>query len=481
MLLTTHFKIFVEALKQNGFIYKDQLLKLNDIILNDANIRQFSKGLFFPDLPCAFFYLDKGQLEMFIKLCSATKLVTLGINTEKTVSSQIEESHNGKFSINHSMASNDYDTNENVRLEIVRRCCIIGFKFLTTKDFAYLGYLIHIIQDSYSPGHTFRDFLIDEPSKMNYEYNDIILNLKKLNKHEFNISSEINTKTVNNLAYVMLGDEKNIKLIIDEIDRLLNANLTKEEVNYSHLFNTLVILIISAAGTEDPIIIKKILKIIIGNADKKIINNIYLEKKMLKDKILYHKIITYKYADIFRNGITYDKFPHNLTRLYKLVMNFLYSLYNLNKMELLKGGNNKYPYIHLFLYYPNQDSTIHGIKDCKGILEKDYGDKQLYTWAVNDTANILTIMLSSIDIREGIINLYNHLMNTTYYIPPNNLKLIGKKDNFIVNDIYNKIELYQHNLNKGRKSFLLCAKENISLVAKQFNLGIKDVKTFMES
>ena len=159
MLLTTHFKIFVEALKQNGYIYQDELLKLGDIQLNDDNIRQFSKGLFFPDLPCAYFYLDKGQLEMFIKLCSATKLVTLGKNTENTVSSQIEESHNGKFSINHSMATNDYDTNENVRLEIVRRCCIIGFKFLTTKDFAYLGYLTHVIQDSYSPGHTFRDFL----------------------------------------------------------------------------------------------------------------------------------------------------------------------------------------------------------------------------------------------------------------------------------------------------------------------------------
>ena len=482
MLLTTHFKIFVEALKQNGFIYKDELLMLDNLKLNDDQIRQFSKGLFFPDLPCAYFYLDKGQLEMFIKLCSATKLATLGKNTENTVSSQIEESHNGKFSINHSMASNDYDTNENVRLEIVRRCCIIGFKFLTTKDFAYLGYLIHIIQDSYSPGHTFRDFLDNEPTKITYEFNDLILNLKKLNKHEFNLTSEINSKTVNNLAYLMLSDEKNINIIISETDRLLNDNKTKEEVNYSHLFNILINLIINTAATQDPVIIKKILKIIIDDADRKIINNIYLEKKVYKDKILYNKIISNKYTDIFRDGITYDKFPHNLTRLYKLVMNFLYSLYNLNKMEILKGGySNKYPYINLFLYYPNQDSTVHGIKDCRGILEKDYGDKQLYKWAITDTANILSILLTTTDVKEGITNLYNHLMNTTYYIPPNYLLLVGKKDNPIVNDIYNNIELYQKNLHKGRKSFLLCAKENISLVAKGFNLGIKDVMDFMNS
>jgi hypothetical protein len=479
MLLTTHFQIFVEALKQNGYIYKDELLKLGDIQLNDDNIRQFSKGLFFPDLPCAYFYLDKGQLEMFIKLCSATKLVTLGKNTENTVSSQIEESHNGKFSINHSMATNDYDTNENVRLEIVRRCCIIGFKFLTTNDFTYLGYLTHIIQDSYSPGHTFRDFLDNDPPKTTYEYSELISNLKKLNKHEFNLTSNIDAKTVNNLAYVMLGDEQNIKLIIDEIDRLLNDNKTKEEVNYSRLFNILVKLIINTAGTEDPIIIKKILKIIIDDTNKKIINSIYIKKNMFKDKLLYDKIIINKYADIFQDGITYDRFPHNLTRLYKLVMNYLYSLYNLNKMEILKGGGSRYPYIKLFLYYPNQDSAVHGIKDCRGILEKDYGDKQLYNWAINDTANILTLMLSAKDVKEGVVNLYNHLMNTTYYIPPDYLKLVGKRDNPIVVDIYNKIELNQQNLNKTRKSFLLCANENIKLVAKQFNLGIKDVISIM--
>jgi len=481
MLLTTHFNIFVEALKQNGFVLKGNTLVLDKLVLNDENIRQFSKGLFFPDLPCAYFYLDKGQLEMFIKLCSETKLLTLGKNTENTVSSQIEESHNGKFSINHSMATNDYDTNANVRIEIVRRCCIVGYKFLTTRDFAYLGYLIHIIQDSYSPGHTFRDFIENDPTKVNYDYNSLITNLKKLNKHEFKLTSEINAKTINNLAYVMLGDENNIKIIIDETDRLLKDNKSKEEIDYSNLFNILITLLINTADTIDTAIIKKILQIIIDSSDTDIISNIYIEKKILKKKILYQKIIDNNYRDIFRSGVTYDKFPHNLTRLYKLVMNYLYSLYNLNKMELLKGGENRYPYIKLFLFYPNQDSTVHGIKDCKGILKKDYNDKQLYNWAIHDTANILAILLFTKDIKEGITNLYNHLMNTTYYIPQEFINLVGKRDDPVVRDMYNKIELYQMSLNKSRKSFLMCAKENISLVVKRFDLGIKDVIDIMNS
>lgn len=481
MLLPTHFKIFVQALINNGFIYTNNVLESDNITLTDAHIRQFSKGLFFPDLPCAYFYLNKGEVEMFIKLCSAAKLVTLGKNTEKTVSSQIEESHNGKFSLNHSMASNDYDTNENVRLEIVRRCCIIGFKFLTTRDYTYLGYLIHIIQDSYSPGHTFRDFLQGSPAEINSDYNTLISNLKKTNKHEFKVTSEINARTVNNLAYVMLANDTNIKQILDETDLLLSANKRKEEVDYSQLFNLIIILLMDSAQTVDPIINKKILKILIDDADKKIINAQFIEKKMVTSNINYDKIIQNKYRDIFKLGITYDMFPHNLTRLYKLVMNYLYSLYNLNKMETLKGGDNKYPYVKLFLYYPNQDSVIHGIKDCRGILEKDYGDKQLYQWAINDTANILEMMLSSTDVKEGIVQLYNHLMNQTYYIAPEYLKLVGKRNDPIVSKIYEDIHSYEKNLNTKRKSFLQCSKENISLVAKGFDLGIKDVKSIMES
>jgi hypothetical protein len=75
MLLPTHFRIFVEALKKIGFVLENDVLKSPSqqkpsIELNEDAIRKFSKGIFFPDLPCAFFYLDRGELEMFIKLCT---------------------------------------------------------------------------------------------------------------------------------------------------------------------------------------------------------------------------------------------------------------------------------------------------------------------------------------------------------------------------------------------------------------------------
>jgi hypothetical protein len=72
-------------------------------------------------------------------------------------------------------------------------------------------------------------------------------------------------------------------------------------------------------------------------------------------------------------------------------------------------------------------------------------------------------------------------MNQTYYIAPEYLKLVGKRSDPVVSKIYENIHSYEKNLNTKRKSFLQCSKENISLVAKGFDLGIKDVKSIMES
>ena len=489
MLLPTHFRIFVEALKKIGFVLENDVLKSPSqqkpsIELNEDAIRKFSKGIFFPDLPCAFFYLDRGELEMFIKLCSGTKLATLGKFTNDTVSSQMEESHNGKFSLNHSMASNNYETNEEVRLEIVRRCCIIAYKFLSTRDYTYLGYLIHIIQDSYSPGHTYREFLEKKPAQIEADFSTIIADLKKYSTHKYTIPSEINAKTINNLAYVMLSSGPNIKQILDETDKILSLKKPKEDVDYSQLFNLIIVLLMNTVDTvekevsEPQVIKKKLLKVLIDDSDKKIISKDFLEKTFLSSKIKYEKIIENSYKGIFQSGLTYNLFPHNLTRLYKLVMNYLYTHYIVKKMEMLKGGdggNNKFPYVRLFLFYPNQNAVKHGVKDCRGILQKDFGSKKLYDWAVYDTAHIIKLMLFSTSARQGIINLYNHLMNHTYYISPEFLKLVGNKSNPIVQKIYEKIEADEKKLDTKRVSFLKCTKENVGLAANGFSCGMKQI------
>lgn len=495
MLLPTHFRIFVEALKKIGFVLENDVLKSPSqqkpsIQLNDEAIRKFSKGIFFPDLPCAFFYLDRGELEMFIKLCSGTKLATLGKFTNDTVSSQMEESHNGKFSLNHSMASNNYETNEEVRLEIVRRCCIIAYKFLSTRDYTYLGYLIHIIQDSYSPGHTYREFLEKKPAQIEANFASIITDLNKYGTHKYKIPSEINAKTINNLAYVMLSGGSNIKQILDETDKILSLKKPKEDVDYSQLFNLIIVLLMNTVDAvekevSDPSMIKKkLLKILIDDSDKKIINKDYVEKTLMSSKIKYDKIIENKYKGIFQLGLTYNLFPHNLTRLYKLVMNYLFTHYIVKKIEMLKGGSsdaNKFPYVRLFLFYPNQNAVKHGVKDCRGILQKDFGDKKLYDWAVYDTAHIMKLMLFSTGARQGIINLYNHLMNHTYYISPEYLKLVGNKSNPIVQTIYNKIEANEKKLYTTRVAFLKCTKENVALAASGFSCGMKQIKPIYDA
>jgi hypothetical protein len=151
-------------------------------------------------------------------------------------------------------------------------------------------------------------------------------------------------------------------------------------------------------------------------------------------------------------------------------------------MEMLKGGGDtgKYPYVKLFLYYPNQNAVKHGIKDCRGILQKDFGVKKLYDWAVFDTAHVIKLMLFSTSARQGIINLYNHLMNYTYYISPENLKMIGNKSNPIVQNIYNKIEADEKNLDTKRVSFLKCTKENGGLAANGFSCGMKQIKAIYD-
>ena len=159
MLLSTHYQILLLAIKNNlNFrIGKNKEIYFNDKKLLEKDIEELVKGLFYPDLPCSYFFIKDNHIEIKTRLCSVLDLTSLGKNIKKNVRSQLEESHNGRYSINHSMSDNPNKTNLEIRDIIIARCIIIFYMFLETKDYSFIGMLLHPIQDSYSPVHSYRE------------------------------------------------------------------------------------------------------------------------------------------------------------------------------------------------------------------------------------------------------------------------------------------------------------------------------------
>ena len=99
MLLTTHYQILLYSLKNNDMVKKiNEKLFYNNI---EINLEDLVKGIFYPDLPCSYFFIKDNHIEMIPRLCSVLDLTSLGKNITTNVRSQIEESHNGRFSINY--------------------------------------------------------------------------------------------------------------------------------------------------------------------------------------------------------------------------------------------------------------------------------------------------------------------------------------------------------------------------------------------
>lgn len=132
-----------------------ELIQSKTIIsINDNKIRELFKGLLYPDLPCAYFYIqhirNKGQIIPELRLCPYHKFEMVSYKNE--VSSQMNESHNEYYSFNHSMSKDISDSNKLTRKLILRRLIALATYFIDNNDYSFLGYIIHIIQDSWSNG-----------------------------------------------------------------------------------------------------------------------------------------------------------------------------------------------------------------------------------------------------------------------------------------------------------------------------------------
>ena len=109
------------------YIYKN-----TKITIENSNIDLLFSGLIFPDLTCGTFYIENNRIVPKLNICSISKL-KLSENVNN-IDSQLFQSHNDYFAINHSMANDIKNTNIQTRNLIIERILSIAYEFLETKN-----------------------------------------------------------------------------------------------------------------------------------------------------------------------------------------------------------------------------------------------------------------------------------------------------------------------------------------------------------
>ena len=486
MLFNTHYQILLLAIKSSKLfdIQKKNINFNNNLNILDNDINNLIKGLFYPDLPCSYFYIKENRIKMEIKLCSILKLGTLGKNLETSIKSQIEESHNGRYSINHSMAYDPKLTNRQVRDAIIARCIVMLFSFFETKDFAFLGYIIHIIQDSYSPVHSYREELTNQEyeSKKDtvFTINDITTNINNLKfiSPEFTCDN-INYTTISDLTYKLIDNNKSELLLSI---KTINNNNDPTKLNISNFINKIIELFLSYCSNNSDSQLK-MLYILLGYNKNNISTsffNVFSDEKVLFDKINPNIFISKKKeidktkiennkTNILKNNIIYDNLSHTLRRIYKLITNSLYNDDIINIIFKNQIGGQEYiekKYIKSFLYYPHQDQKKHAIKDCGYIQIEEY--PQILLEVINNTQKILELCLTNYyninnnnqSILNAIIDIYNILINDIFYMSDINLDTqISIKNND------------KKNFSIFDSRYLNCMKENITITNQINNIN----------
>jgi hypothetical protein len=487
MLLITHYQLLLLGLNQNKNInIKNNQFFFGDKLLTEENIENLIKGIFYPDLPCSYFFINN-NIEMKVRLCSVTKILSLGKNISNNMRSQIEESHNGRFSINHSMADHPDKLNIDIRDSIVSKCIILLYLLLTTKDYSFLGYILHIIQDSFSPVHSFREELDNDEEKKDIKKKTItqIINNSKQIK---NITPRLNFikidhLLVSDLVYHIIDDKKNIKPILKLIRNTKKMDETKiESVNYNRLINKIIELMLDKCPNN--ISKKKVLNILLGYLDGKIkkslLKNPLAEEKisvnkinpelLLKNEIDENKIDLLK-DKILIGDIFYNDLSHNIRRVYKILMNSLFNEDVLSRIKRIipqKGGKNTKS-IKTFLYYPDQDQDKHAVKDCGYVQLDSYNIT--FNQCLNDTKCIIDFCLKALqkeNTDENLINslqdFYHYLILNTFYMSKHDLNMKVSQTN------KDTIEI-----SKTNPSFLKCSLDHLYYISINFNLKYKRI------
>jgi hypothetical protein len=179
-------------------ILNDVILKLPSNYFNDIvqkiypffNEEKLIKGMTYNDLPCGKYELTKDKKHFIFhskKICDYTKI--LNILEETPIDKNnvlIFQSHRGYFSHIHSMTTDPNNSVEKIRNKII--LSIMSYALLAIYDdkiydkdlkiypnALWIGIILHIITDSYSPSHTIR----------NSKYKYIKIDKKQNNNNKF--------------------------------------------------------------------------------------------------------------------------------------------------------------------------------------------------------------------------------------------------------------------------------------------------------
>ena len=145
MWINDHIKMtIVEINKIEGYL--NSLKKITGKSITNI-IKELSLGLAYPDLP----YDELAKIENF----KLNKLKTLLFIITRTKESKLFLSHRVHQS-SHSMSRSIYNTNFQNITKIIKKCLFLFYQSIKNKDLFFFGFMLHVIQDSYSMSHVHR-------------------------------------------------------------------------------------------------------------------------------------------------------------------------------------------------------------------------------------------------------------------------------------------------------------------------------------
>lgn len=228
----------------------------HDVILNDVfkhikmdkklDMKSLQKGLYYPDLPCGKYTIvdDKYVFMTSKNVCNLFNLIQL-YDPKNNEFYEIFQSHKGILAYLHSMTPNPSFTVRDVRDTILIQIC--GYFLLALFDdnlwqpkpekkpeTFWLGAILHIIMDSYSPAHAIRTDLKQSlapprspytPSRiMRKRIRDVILDRIKEEFAEKTLDSFDKFHTT--LANQFIDDKTAIAFIKEHKEQLYNSYLS---------------------------------------------------------------------------------------------------------------------------------------------------------------------------------------------------------------------------------------------------------------
>jgi len=202
---------------------------------NNVNITNITIGMQYPDLPCGKYRFNDDNEYIIMtdnSLCPIIKLYKILFKEYEF--SEIFQSHNGFNSYLHSMSYNDGILNKNIYDKILTY--IVGCLLLSIYDKQYykindlkpepnifwIGVILHMITDSYSPSHTirFKNIKTEFPYKIKIDKDARIVRLIK--------------KYISNLNTIITSEDKLKNILLKHFANENKQAFIKENIH--HIF-----------------------------------------------------------------------------------------------------------------------------------------------------------------------------------------------------------------------------------------------------